>query len=545
MMITFLSQAIDSISTTAADAPTSSIVLALVVSIGLVSFVASPKGKTNAKGEKQQQTDKPWPKVAGALPVVGNLHQLKSPQLLAPKAEEWADEYGKDMGCFEISLMGKKLLVVASEERIKEIMAKRPFQVIRSVKATDAAKSVGAAGTFSSEGKVWQADRKLVAPSFNHNHIRDFLTPVKTVMQRLLDVWTDKCKKDNDDNGIVINDDLFSFALDYNALAVLGTDVDSLHGQQNQMVQDLLRTFDKIRARAFAPVHFWKIPYIGQYLDGLGSAYYGLQNQMANLVDSYNRNGGAKTSSSLVGKLVAQSVKDSTFDQQQIIGNLITVLFAGSDSSATSLCNAVEYLAKDDTGFQEELIQEINTKLPTNMEDWTLDDLSETNVPLLTSFVYEVNRVMPAFPLLLFEAAADIPFWEGKTTIEKGTNMIILSRYSGVNPHSPPQDYARGPNGEDNTVFCPRRFVVHDKQTGTDKITNLPKHNSTSFLAFGHGARTCIGKRFALTSLAFATAALAKTFELRLAKDHEPITRIQKLAYVPAVDVRVVMTLRN
>lgn len=80
-----------------------------------------------ALGTRKRRNKKtPWPTVAGAWPVVGNLPEVKGNANLTNRMEEWADKYSKETGCFEMNLVGTRYVVVCSEERMKEVMFKRP-----------------------------------------------------------------------------------------------------------------------------------------------------------------------------------------------------------------------------------------------------------------------------------------------------------------------------------------------------------------------------------------------------------------------------------
>ena len=139
---------------------------------------------------------------------------MKSPWILSNKLTEWADEYSKEKGCFEVDLAGRKFIAVCSEERMKEILKHRPFKIVRNKKSTEASNSVGANGIFAAEHQQWKNDRRLLAPSFNHAQIRDYLPHIQIVLGRLLLKWKTKCMVDGKVVPFAINDDLSCYAMD-------------------------------------------------------------------------------------------------------------------------------------------------------------------------------------------------------------------------------------------------------------------------------------------------------------------------------------------
>ena len=480
---------------------------------------------------------KPWPAVKGALPIIGNLHQVKSPGNLSNKMKEWADEYSKEKGCFEVDLAGTKYVAVCSEERMKEILKHRPFKIVRDKKSTHATKSVGADGIFGAEHQQWKNDRRLLAPSFNHAQIRDYLPHIRLVLGRLLHKWKTNCMVDGKVVPFAINDDLSCYAMDTTALTTLGQDFDTLssEGEKVMDAENILTILQGVITRTLSPIAYWQIPIIGQHLDGIGSRVAKLKKSIESIVDAVEVEGGSNT---LVKKVVSECKTSDTSksDRDRIMGHLLTMFFAGTDSSMSTTCSVLQKLCEDETNLQNELLEEVRKNLPEDLSTVTLEDLSADNLPKMKSFLCEVHRYYGAFPMLMLHAEVDIPFCG--TVLPKGTQIMTMNRYVGINPYCKPKDIPLGPNGESVTEFCPRRFLKLDEQ-GQVMGVELPPRTSTSFLSFGHGRRVCLGRAFSEAVLLYTLASLLKTFEMKLAPDHEPIGRELTLAEVPDIDVRI------
>lgn len=468
----------------------------------------------------------PWPRVKGGLPLLGNFLQVGGPAHIVNKAEEWAFEYGGEYGVFDMNLAGNYYTVVCSQDRAKEVMLKRPFKIIRDSHITEGTRSMGADGVFSAEGSRWQADRRVVAPVFNKNHVQDYMKHMATMAHRLVNKWKTDARGGSP---VTINHDIMRFTMDATALTTLGKDFDSLHNLSNKESKDIVRVFEGGFSRTLSPLPYWKIPIIGQYLDGAGWAQARLLSSLAKLVDeaTANQHGDA-----FVKKALAQREKDPSFTTERIIGNMLTIFVGGTDSTASTLCSIIQTLATDKTGLQKELAEEV-AALPTDLEDIKFDDLRD-RLPRLRSFLYEIHRYYSAFPMLFFEAADDVELFG--TVIPKGRQIAVLTRYVVMNPHSPPSHVPLGPNGESHLEFCPRRYLNDKHQV------QHPENNSTSFLTFGHGIRSCPGKLFSDAILSLTLIALLRNFEWELAPDHEPIGRIMGFAETPDKDVNVVFT---
>ena len=509
---------------------TNTVLLGVAIVLGLAPFVLGKRDR--------QKKKKPWPSVDGALPIVGNLLQLKGSVNLVNRMEEWAEEYSKETGCFEVNLAGTRYVVICSEERMKEVLMKRPNKVIRHPKMAKAVRGVGADGVFVSEGSKWQADRRLVAPCFNHNQIRDYLPHVKTVLNRLLHKWKQQAKVVNERGEtlpITINNDIFAYTMDSTGLTVFGLDFDCLRTSGSVEAKDFLTLLGGVSVRALSPIPFWNIPFVGQYLDGLGWARQRLTNRMNEKIEEQIRGEQQQSSSTFIQKTIDYSLKDASFNRSHIVGNMLTIVFAATDSTMSTHMTAVQKLAEDKTGLQQELLEEINQALPRDLSDVSLEDLQPEKLPKLKAFLYEVLRWYSPFPFMLLQANEAIPFCG--TTLEKGTAIFTLLRYVSKNPHAPAKNIPLGPNGEPATEYCPRRFWKRDN--GGKVTAIIPPRNSTSYLAFGHGSRVCLGKSFSEETLTLTLATLIKTFEMKLAPNHAPIGRIKMLAEVPDIDVRV------
>eukprot|EP00541_Cyclophora_tenuis_P014240 CAMPEP_0116563462 /NCGR_PEP_ID=MMETSP0397-20121206/12750_1 /TAXON_ID=216820 /ORGANISM="Cyclophora tenuis, Strain ECT3854" /LENGTH=351 /DNA_ID=CAMNT_0004089915 /DNA_START=150 /DNA_END=1205 /DNA_ORIENTATION=- len=342
--------------------------------------------------------------------------------------------------------------------------------------------------------------------------------------------------------------------MDSTALVGLGQDFNTLGGSDSVDAKDILTLFAGTPIRALSPFPYWNIPIIGQYLDGLGWAHKRLRDSMSRIIDAQQQQNNNQTTSAgsdtFVKKVVEQNQQNSSFHRGCIIGNMITIFFAGSDSSMSTLCSIVQTLAQDETNLQEEIYSEIIHALPDDLDEVTLEDLGPDRIPRLMALLYEVLRFYTPFPNILLYTDEEIPFCG--TTLAKGTHIFALLRYVMKNPHTAAKDVPLGPNGEPSTVFCPRRYLLTggDGSGGVDDCApmvsvRVPERNSTSFLSFGHGSRVCLGKALAEASIALTVATLVRTFTMKLAPNHAPIGRIKMLAEVPDVDIRVMFTPRE
>ncbi|XVF73781.1 hypothetical protein PTKIN_Ptkin13bG0009700 [Pterospermum kingtungense] len=155
----------------------------------------------------------------------------------------------------------------------------------------------------------------------------------------------------------------------------------------------------------------------------------------------------------------------------EIQDNILTMFIAGQDTTASAITWMVKYLGENEEVLdaikaeQLHLAQKTSTKLFL-----TMDDLNE--MPYASKVVKESLRmasIVPWFPRLVLQDCEV----EGYK-IKKGWNVNIDSRSIHLDPmvYSEPND------------FNPSRF-------------DLDESKPYSFLAFGMGARTCLGMSMA------------------------------------------------
>eukprot|EP00569_Conticribra_weissflogii_P004658 CAMPEP_0171338004 /NCGR_PEP_ID=MMETSP0878-20121228/7049_1 /TAXON_ID=67004 /ORGANISM="Thalassiosira weissflogii, Strain CCMP1336" /LENGTH=299 /DNA_ID=CAMNT_0011839713 /DNA_START=13 /DNA_END=909 /DNA_ORIENTATION=+ len=214
--------------------------------------------------QKKQDVNSSIPKVPGPRPIIGN--KIESAEELVVKMEEWASKYSKN-GIVEMNLYGTRYIIVCDDRAAAKLEAARPFEVTRLPQFEAVFQSLSSQGLFGAEGENWKKDRRIVGPSLSRKNVRDYMSSVKIVTHRLMDKL-DSLKA----SPIAINELLLCATLDIIALVACTADIDSLRQGESNMGNDLKQLFKALSIRTISPVAYWKIPLIGNYLDGGGSA---------------------------------------------------------------------------------------------------------------------------------------------------------------------------------------------------------------------------------------------------------------------------------
>ena len=470
---------------------------------------------------RQRKTQKqPWKSVPGALPILGHIHLIPTPTLrrLPTTIEQWSDQYGTEDGCFEINLAGDRYLVICREDRLEEILKSRvPGKMERSAKVREAADCIGAVGVFSAEGKKWVMERKIVSAAFNHSSIRDYLSVQKEMTNRLVQKWKKQAKESHAtmDQIIIGGHDFVRLTADTIAKVSIGQDFDFLNSPDSQIASDISRMFDMAILRSLSPVRYWRVPFIGQYLDGLGFSIDRVYKIIADVVrhEQTNLNGSFKgTKQNFLQKCLANlKTERSTLTVERLVGNIMTLFLAGTDTSGKTLGMAAFLLARDQT-LQRTLRDEVDN---VDLGTVTMDDLI-SRFPRLKSFLHETHRHY-AIPFIWLKTTAEIPFYG--TTLPPDTSIMVMDKYISTRKDQPSTTKVPCPNGIIPHEFDAERYLEtrkDDTGSGEKLVCPTPAH-SVGFGIFGYGTRACPGRLYAENQSLLVLAAILQAFELELA----------------------------
>lgn len=507
-------------------------------------------------GKKRRKIKHSWPKVPDTIPFLGNISYGNVTNIVNV-FENWASLYGAKSGIFECKMVTQKLFVLCNDERMSELESYRPFDVTRRDKVSNIMKSLGADGLFAAEGDIWRADRKLFGPAMNRKNIRDYVASIKLVASRLTHKWEQAMENHE---VITINSDLTSYTMDIISLVAFSQDLDSLNQGDPKLIQDTKALLAKIVTRVFSPFPYWKIPLIGQYLDGAGFALQRVKQRYHEIIKehksaiSISKTGVEKKDKSLnssdksksfLGKIVLLGEKEnSTWSEHRLKGNLNTMFVAGSETSFNTLCSCIYHICNDQTGLQDELATEALA-----IKDFEsaagLEELTES-LPRMRSFLYEILRLKGPVPLMGMQSQKSIMI-DGVELPPK-TNFILLYRQASLMESS--NESRRVPTGPMHAPakeFCARRWLV-SKAEGRgmeQKLEAIKPTFKTGFRAFGYGMRVCPGRDLAEIETLIALSYILRNFEIALEDGHPEVKFIFRVTETPDIDIRLVLKPRK
>jgi cytochrome P450 len=193
----------------------------------------------------------------------------------------------------------------------------------------------------------------------------------------------------------------------------------------------------------------------------------------------------------ILGMLLAAEDEDgSRLSDQEVRDQLMTLLFAGHDTSTSTLSFLMYELARNPHVLRR-LYEEQDRVLADGIPDY---QQLERGLPELGMALDETLRLYPPAWIGSRRAVRDFEF--GGYEVPRGSWV----HYSSWASHRLPEVF---PEPE---AFIPERFTPERKAA-------LPKG---AFVPFGAGSRICIGKRFGQTEVLLVAALILRRFRLEL-----------------------------
>jgi cytochrome P450 len=428
--------------------------------------------------------DLPTPK---GLPVLGHALQFTKPLQMHLKLEEWAETLGPiyrvDFGPMV------SMVVLCDAADINQLLLNRPdtFQRSRRLRSLLEELYQEPTGVFMAEGDVWHRQRKLVMSVFNRNNLGRYYDLIHRSGERLHRRFHRAAQ-----SGQVIDmgHEFNLYASDVAASLALGQDLNALERGSNEFRELYLESLDRVVARMVMPVPYWryvKLPADRRAERATTKILEALWDFMAQGRERIKaRPELLEHPESLLDALFAEQAINGEITDEDILGNMSTLMSAGQDSTANTLTWAVAELAGVPR-VQEALAAEARDVLGDAA--FPPDQASIDRLPYAQAVLREAIRLRSAGPVTIANAMVDTEL--AGTHLPAGTEIAMLTRFAARD---------RQP---DEAEFRPERWL--------DDGPTPPKT-----MAFGNGPRFCPGRNLAFLEATSALAMIGRDFEITL-----------------------------
>ncbi|RDW85084.1 hypothetical protein BP6252_02674 [Coleophoma cylindrospora] len=347
-------------------------------------------------------------------------------------------------------------------------------------------------GIFVTDLDQWHASRQLFRPQFIKDRVSDL-----NCFERHVQVLLDQVEKNGEGNELDMSDLFFRYTLDAATDFLLGRGVGSLENGDLKFAEAFgeVQRVQNIIARA-GPMN-WAVP--------RKTFHKGIKD-INDFVNPYIEEALKLTPEELSTKTKSEegytflhAIASFTRDRKVLRDQLVTVLLAGRDTTASSLSWTIYELARNPQmvkKLRSEIISTIGLERPP-----TYGDLK--NMKYLQNVMQETLRLYPVVPFNVRLALKDttLPRGGGPDGLSPigilkdtpiGYSTLVMQRRLDLYPDSP--DFP------DPLTFCPDRW-----------LTWQPK--PWQYIPFNGGPRICIGQQFALTEMGYTLVRMLQRFE--------------------------------
>lgn len=440
--------------------------------------------------EIKPMADLPGPK---SLPGVGNLHQLEADSL-HHILEEWRKTYGD---IYQIHLMNESAFVVSDIRMIKELLRDRPENVRRVSTLEHVLSDIGAHGIISSEGDHWKIQRKIVAFALGGAQVRNFYPRLRDITENLKKQWM---KAAAADRVLDVPTEMMRYTVDVTSNVAFGYDLNENSEDGAGSIQDHLENVMPVmNHRMNFPVPYWryvKFPHdkrIDRHVSALRSKFDEIVAQSRQRLAQ--QNGSAVAENLLETMLLDQERPDSKLTDQDVFGNIFSLLLAGEETTGNTMAWVLYYLSRHPY-VADKVREEANELFPD--DDVMPEYEMASKLPYLTAVIKEAMRLRNVTPAWPMETLKDIEVMG--YAIPAGTKFFMLTR---------------SPMLEDDDGFPAWEFDPERWLPGSPKAA----HFESLTIPFGSGPRRCPGSTLAMTEIKTIISMIVKCFDLLPAND--------------------------
>ncbi|BDD00565.1 cytochrome P450 [Persicobacter psychrovividus] len=412
--------------------------------------------------------------------------------------EQWAAESGE---CFKIRLVNQWFIVSTNEKMNAEILKLRPRFFRRFHKIDQVVGEMGLTGVFTAEGEPWRKQRRLTVQALNMKSVKSYFPVLEKITQRLMDRWA----KQDPQKPIDLQKEMMRFTIDITTIIAFGHDSNTLEDTDDVIQQYLQHIFPMINERITSPLPFWKIYKQGKdrqldkavkelkiYIDGLiRKTKHLMEHEPERCEHPQN----------FLENLIAQQMVKAEMTEEEVFGNVFTMLLAGEDTTSNTISWTIFELLKSPDDLQK-LVHEIDQTLGKETQPVSMEQIDQ--MPYLNAVIQESLRVMPVTPNLYMEALEEVTV-EG-LTIPKGMTVMMQNKVANTS----------------DTYFTDAKAFRPVRWLGTCPYHST--HDPSVIKTFGAGARFCPGKQLAIYEIGMALVAILKNFEIGLAVPAEAVT---------------------
>lgn len=350
-------------------------------------------------------------------------------------------------------------------------------------------------GLLIAKGSHWKSHRRLLDPVFASTKLQSFLPQMNEQVELML-----KRIESSSMRTIDIRPLMDDVSLDMITATIMGASVGAQLETTNreeyiEPIKEATKLFVK---RIMNPFHQSDLIY---KFSAEGRQYARTVKQIHRFVKQVikerkaeiesNRSWGQKENNLFTLLLRTQEKQASQFTEEDVFGEVNTFLFAGHETTSSSLVAALLLIASDGR-VQNLLFTELTSVLGWESQGTALSVGECKQLQYMEMVIKESMRLYSPIPLMVKKVKRDLKVKEH--TVPAGSTALVCFTLL----HNDPALFER-PH-----AFLPERF-------SGEKCTHRKAH---AFIPFSIGPRSCIGKGLAMLEIKLVLAAILRRYHL-------------------------------
>jgi cytochrome P450 len=423
-------------------------------------------------------------------PVVGNAFQIER-EAFHRQLEAWAQQYGDK---FAFRIASRRFLAITDPEAIASVLRQRPRVFRRGARLEQVAKELGFNGLFSANDETWRRQRPMVLAGLDPSHIRTFLPAIVGVTDCLRKRWMQAA---NEGRAIDLLADLMRYTVDVTTCLAFGKNLNTLgEGDETAIQKHLNAIFPALFRRLLAPFHLprWLDKDTPVHVHALREAVQAFIGDARKQLDQ--EPALRENPANLIQALVAARDRGETeMTDEDVSGNVLTMLLAGEDTTANTLAWMIWLLYRNPMALQG-ACDEVDRVLGKHAIVESIEQLSRLDE--VGACANEAMRLKPVAPIIINQAGEDVIV--AGVLVPKGALVVCVMRPAGVDRK----------NFSEPEAFRPARWRGASAEVEAKSLSSAKR----VVMPFGAGARICPGRYLALAEIKMVAAMLLSNFEL-------------------------------
>ncbi|MBX7193743.1 MAG: cytochrome P450 [Sandaracinaceae bacterium] len=354
-------------------------------------------------------------------------------------------------------------------------------------------------GLVTSEGELWRAQRKLVAPAFTPARIQRYVPAFVKAAEDAADGWragTDRSRTD-------VHHDMMALTFRIVGHTLFGTELGADADRIGPAFEEVLRFAEDYSMSLVRIPHRWPTPANYRFDRALATLDALVERIVRERRERLAR-GGDAGEDVLAALLAARDESGREMDARQLRDEVLTLVGAGHETTANALSFTL-YLLSLHPHWERRVVEEIRGI--SGERSPSMEELGRMS--LLERVIEESMRLLP--PVWGFERQAQEDDVVLGRRIDKG-HILGVSTWT---LHRMPE-YWENPEG-----FDPDRFLPERKK-------ERPRF---AYVPFGAGPRICLGASFAMLEAKAILAVLLRRFRFEVASGYrlvpEPLVTLR------------------